>query len=68
MNAKNQVESRTVEVGDWADGQWVINKGLQKGDKVIVDGVAKIGPGAPVNVTETVASTPDKAANAPVAN
>lgn len=68
VNAKSQVESRPVEVGDWTGEQWVINKGLQAGDKVIVDGVAKIGPGAPVNVTETLTSTPDKAANAPVAN
>ncbi|HEY8084714.1 MAG TPA: efflux RND transporter periplasmic adaptor subunit [Methylophilaceae bacterium] len=68
VNAKSQVESRPVEVGDWAGDQWVINKGIQAGDKVVVDGVAKIGPGAPVNVTETIAPTPDKAANAPVAN
>ncbi|HEY7985596.1 MAG TPA: efflux RND transporter periplasmic adaptor subunit [Methylophilaceae bacterium] len=68
VNAKSQVETRPVEVGDWTGEQWVINKGLQAGDKVIVDGVAKIGPGAPVKVTETIASTPDKAANAPVAN
>jgi membrane fusion protein (multidrug efflux system) len=33
----------------------VINSGLKPGERVIVDGVLKIGPGAPVNVTEPAA-------------
>jgi membrane fusion protein (multidrug efflux system) len=68
VNAKSQAESRPVEVGDWSGEQWVVNKGLQAGDKVIVDGVAKLGPGIPVKVTETLTSSPGNAANAPVAD
>ncbi len=48
-------EPRSVEVGEWVrlagdeKNGWVIRKGLKAGDKVIVDGVARIFfPGAPV--------------------
>lgn len=58
VNAQSQAENRPVEVGDWSGGQWVVNKGLQPGDKVIVDGVIKLGPGAPVKVTETLHAAP----------
>jgi membrane fusion protein, multidrug efflux system len=48
-------EPRTVEVGEWvaaADGEnsWVVRGGLQPGDKVIVDGLMKLRPGAPVSI------------------
>lgn len=67
LGSKGQAESRPVEVGDWAGEQWVINKGLQAGDKVIVDGVLKIGPGAPVQVAETLKASTDQNAAAPAA-
>lgn len=67
LGGKGQAETRPVEVGDWAGEQWVINKGLQAGDKVIVDGVLKIGPGAPVTVAETLKAGGDKNAAAPAA-
>ncbi len=51
-NAQNKVEIHPVEVGEWAGENWAINKGLQPGDRVIVDGVVKIGPGATVKVTD----------------
>lgn len=54
----SKAEARPVEVGAWADDGWVINSGLKAGERVIVDGVMKIGPGAPVQVT-----TPDKSAD-----
>lgn len=45
---------RPVQAGDWIDmpgGKgWVIRQGLQAGDRVIVDGLMRIGPGAPVQV------------------
>lgn len=53
VSADSKAEPRPVEVGDWTADGWVINKGLKSGDRVIVDGVAKIFvPGSPVNVTE----------------
>jgi membrane fusion protein (multidrug efflux system) len=41
-----------VELGDWQGDSWIITSGLSAGDRVIVDGVMKIGPGAQVRVAE----------------
>ncbi|MFO1315714.1 MAG: efflux RND transporter periplasmic adaptor subunit [Burkholderiales bacterium] len=45
---------RPVTLGEWVaqDGAnlWVVETGLKAGDAVIVDGVAKLRPGAPVKV------------------
>jgi len=50
VNAESKAEPRPVAVGEWAGDAWVIDSGLAAGDKVIVDGVLKIGPGAPVRI------------------
>lgn len=50
VTADSKAEARPVEVGAWADDGWVISSGLKAGERVIVDGVMKIGPGAPVQV------------------
>ena len=50
VTSDSKAEARPVEVGAWADDGWVINSGLNAGERVIVDGVMKIGPGAPVQV------------------
>ena len=42
------VAARDVEPGPWSGDQWVIDKGLVPGDRVIVDGVQKVAPGRPV--------------------
>jgi membrane fusion protein (multidrug efflux system) len=52
VSAESKAEPRPVEVGEWSAGGWIINKGLQPGERVIVDGVMKLGPGAPVKVAE----------------
>jgi membrane fusion protein (multidrug efflux system) len=49
VNQDNKVESRSVEVGRGYQGQWVIKKGLKKGDKVIVEGTQKVRPGMVVD-------------------
>ena len=45
---------RPVVVGDWVDANgsndWVIESGLKPGDPVIVNGVAKVMPGGPINL------------------
>jgi membrane fusion protein (multidrug efflux system) len=53
VDAESKAEVRPVQVGDWAGESWVIDSGLAPGDKVIVDGVMKIGPGAPVRIAAT---------------
>jgi membrane fusion protein (multidrug efflux system) len=50
VNPESKVEPRPVQVGEWAGDGWIIESGLNSGDKVVLDGVMKIGPGAPVQV------------------
>lgn len=49
VGADNKVAPRPVKTGSSYNNQWVINEGLQAGDKVIVAGFQKIRPGAPVS-------------------
>lgn len=52
VNAENKVELREL-VADRAIGdQWLITKGLQAGDRVIVEGLQSVRPGAEVTVAE----------------
>jgi membrane fusion protein (multidrug efflux system) len=46
----DKAEARPVEVGEWSGDAWVIRSGLKAGERVITDGVMKIGPGAPVSL------------------
>lgn len=48
VNAQNQATVHPVEAGEWQGTNWVIYKGLAQGDKVIVDNLIKVRPGAPV--------------------
>jgi len=59
LGAENKAEARPVQLGEWAGDDWIISSGLKAGDKVIVDGVMRIGPGAPVQVAEPQ-KTPEK--------
>jgi len=57
--ADNKAMPRPVTVGEWTGSDWIITSGLQAGDKVIVDGLAKIFfPGAPVQVGDPNAPPP----------
>jgi membrane fusion protein (multidrug efflux system) len=37
-----------VQAGEWRGKDWVILGGLKAGDKVIIDNLIKLRPGAPV--------------------
>lgn len=50
VGADGKAAPRPVGVGAWSGEQWVITSGLNAGDRVIVDGVLKVQPGAPVQV------------------
>jgi membrane fusion protein, multidrug efflux system len=50
VDADSKAQMRPVEVGDWQGEDWIIQEGLIPGDRVVVDGLLKIGPGAPVRV------------------
>jgi len=49
VDGDNKVSIRTVTVGDRVGSEWVIASGLNRGDKVVVEGVQKVRPGAKVN-------------------
>ncbi len=49
VGADNKVSIRTVTVGDRVGSQWVIAGGLNRGERVVVEGVQKVRPGAKVN-------------------
>lgn len=44
----NKVAPRPVETDGWYGNDWVVTKGLAAGDRVIVDNLMKLRPGAPV--------------------
>jgi membrane fusion protein (multidrug efflux system) len=40
------VQMRPVQASVWQGNQWLIDDGIQAGDRVVVNGLMKIGPGA----------------------
>ena len=53
-DGKDVAGVRPVTLGEWVEldgvNQWVVDSGLKPGDEVIVDGVAKLRPGAPIQL------------------
>ena len=49
VGPENKVAPRPVKAGEWYGKDWVILGGLNAGDKVIVDNLIKLRPGAPVD-------------------
>lgn len=49
VNADNIVEARVLKTNRTQGDQWLIEDGLNEGDRVIVEGVQFARPGAPVN-------------------
>jgi membrane fusion protein (multidrug efflux system) len=58
LGAENKAEPRPVTVGEWVGQDWVITSGLKEGEKVIVEGLMKVFPGAPVQVGDPNAPPP----------
>jgi membrane fusion protein, multidrug efflux system len=52
VDEKGTAQPRPVEAGEWSGDTWVITSGLKPGENVIVDGVMKLGPGAPVKIAQ----------------
>ncbi|VEE61979.1 Multidrug resistance protein MdtE precursor [Shewanella putrefaciens] len=58
VNDQGVVEAKIVTTAEVIDNQWRITAGLEAGDKLIVEGLQKIRPGAPVTpkvISETQA-------------
>ncbi|HWB97735.1 MAG TPA: hypothetical protein VG672_13570, partial [Bryobacteraceae bacterium] len=45
----NKAEYRPVTLGETVNGNRVVESGLKPGDRVILDGLQKLGPGAPIS-------------------
>jgi membrane fusion protein (multidrug efflux system) len=58
----DKVEQRAVQVSRTVGDKWLVDGGLAAGDRVIVEGLQKIRPGAPVQATEAGAQSPAAAA------
>jgi membrane fusion protein, multidrug efflux system len=66
VDKDGKAELRPVVVSRAIGDKWLVEKGLAAGDRVIVEGLQKIRPGAPVQATEVgAAAQAPVAANAP---
>jgi len=52
VGADNKVVARVIDLGQTEGGDYVVNKGLQPGEKVIVEGLQKAKPGQVVAPSE----------------
>ena len=57
VDAEGKAQARTVKTGDWIGSDWTISSGLNAGDRVIVDNLLKIRPGAPVSEAPAAATS-----------
>lgn len=48
VNAKNKVEARDVQVDRAVGDKWIVTSGLKAGDRLIVEGLLNLRPGADV--------------------
>jgi membrane fusion protein (multidrug efflux system) len=48
VGAGDKVELRDIQAAEWRGSQWLIEKGLQGGERVVVEGFPRIAPGIPV--------------------
>jgi membrane fusion protein (multidrug efflux system) len=42
------VQARNIDTGTWSGDWWIVESGLQPGERVVVEGVQKAAPGQPV--------------------
>mgnify|MGYP001163394580 CR=1 FL=1 len=52
VNSDNVVEQREVEIGERYQNSVVVKKGLRAGERVVVDGMAKVKPGLTVSTEQ----------------
>ena len=58
VNQNDQVELRELQAERTAGNAWLINHGLQAGDRLIVEGLQFVKPGVTVTVSEAANLTP----------
>lgn len=57
VDSENKIVMRTVKVGQRIGTMWMIDEGLQPGERVVVEGVQKVRPGMVVHPRPFVAET-----------
>ncbi|MBD8600356.1 efflux RND transporter periplasmic adaptor subunit [Pseudomonas sp. W2Oct36] len=65
VNADNKVESRTLVANRTIGSDWLVEKGLSAGDRVITEGLQYVKPGAEVKVAEATNVNAANPATAP---
>ncbi|MDO8547458.1 MAG: efflux RND transporter periplasmic adaptor subunit [Nitrospirales bacterium] len=53
-----KVEIRSIQGASWRGSQWLIEDGLRAGERVVVDGMHRIVPGAPVKPVPAAENSP----------
>src|SRR6266446_1757221 len=53
VDKDDKVSIRTVKVGDRVGSMWIVTDGLKPGERVVAEGVQKVGPGVHVNPRPT---------------
>ncbi|RPH65518.1 MAG: efflux RND transporter periplasmic adaptor subunit [Burkholderiales bacterium] len=66
VDASDKVEQRPVETGGWVGRDWVVRDGLKAGDRVAIDNLLRLRPGAAVQ-PKAPAATAGAAPAAPAA-
>jgi membrane fusion protein, multidrug efflux system len=58
VDSKNMAQVRQIELGQLNGKNWIVLGGLKAGDRVIVNGLQKVKPGAPVSVSPAKRGVP----------
>jgi RND family efflux transporter MFP subunit len=57
LSPTNTVQYQAIELGPLVDGKRVVRSGLTLGEKIVVNGLARVRPGMPVTPQDEVANT-----------
>jgi membrane fusion protein (multidrug efflux system) len=59
VDGSEKVEQRSVKVDRAIGDKWLVTDGLKSGDRVIIEGIQQVRPGAPVRAVPFDAGTKD---------
>ncbi|HXC79001.1 MAG TPA: HlyD family secretion protein, partial [Candidatus Acidoferrum sp.] len=57
VDKESKAVARPVQVGSWHGDDWFVTAGLAADDMVVVEGVMKLAPGAPVKLVDAAAKS-----------
>jgi membrane fusion protein (multidrug efflux system) len=52
VDEEGKAEFQPITVGQWYGNEWFVDKGLEGGETVVVDGALKLRAGVPVKIVE----------------